>query len=302
MPGDQWNGLAARIDQCRALDKPIFVGETGIVPDDVGGTLGARADAFDAKFRAQLGAGVAGELVWAWSAFGSLLDNYDVGPGDPTLGVLAAHSLTPRYPRPKAATPVQIPLVPAYTPCGSGNRTHGAPLSFASCAPPDQSSGQLTVGTADSNGKAANSTGHVTLAVIPGNPSTPADEADVRVATSISDVRNRSDLFDYTGQVQTALNVRLTKRQPTANGDESQTTEDFPFAINVPCAATMLTTVGSTCALTTTADTVLPGAIPESKRSIWALDKVKVYDAGPDGDVATAGDNALFETQGVFVP
>ena len=95
MPGDEFNGLALRIDQCHALHKPIFVGESGIVPNDVGGTLAARAEAFDAKFDAQFSAGVAGELVWNWSPSGSRLDDYDVGAGDPTIGVLARHALGP---------------------------------------------------------------------------------------------------------------------------------------------------------------------------------------------------------------
>jgi mannan endo-1,4-beta-mannosidase len=88
MPGDEWNGLAFRIQQCNELGKPLFVGETGIKPSEVGGTLRARAAAFHAKFRAQFGAGVVGELAWAWSALGSTLDNYDIGPRDPTLYVL----------------------------------------------------------------------------------------------------------------------------------------------------------------------------------------------------------------------
>jgi mannan endo-1,4-beta-mannosidase len=91
MPGDQWNGLQVRIDQCKALGKPLFVGETGIVPNDVGGTLEARADALDAKLRAQFAAGIVGDLAWAWSALGSTLDDYDVGGGDPVLEVLGGY-------------------------------------------------------------------------------------------------------------------------------------------------------------------------------------------------------------------
>lgn len=91
MPGDPFNGLAFRLQQCNELNKPLFVGETGIIPNDVGGTLEARAAAFENKFSVQFGAGVVGELAWAWSALGSTLDNYDIGPGDPTLGVLGRH-------------------------------------------------------------------------------------------------------------------------------------------------------------------------------------------------------------------
>jgi mannan endo-1,4-beta-mannosidase len=97
IPGDQYNGLQLRIDQCNALNKPIFVGEVGIIPNDVGGTLQARADAFRAKIDAQLGAGVQGFLAWAWSPQAtpvSTLDNYDIGPGDPALGTLAHLRIT----------------------------------------------------------------------------------------------------------------------------------------------------------------------------------------------------------------
>jgi hypothetical protein len=61
-------------------------------------------------------------------------------------------------------------------------------------------------------------------------------------------------------------------------------------------------TIGSGCSLATTADTVTPGAVPESKRSIWGLGSVRVYDGGPDGIASTTTGNTLFETQGVFVP
>jgi mannan endo-1,4-beta-mannosidase len=92
MPGDQFNGLQRRLDQCGALHKPLFVGEVGIRPSDVGdGSLGARADMFAAKFAAQFAAGVAGELAWAWNKDFSTPADYDIGPGDPSLGVLAAY-------------------------------------------------------------------------------------------------------------------------------------------------------------------------------------------------------------------
>ncbi len=86
MPGDQWNGLQVRVDQCNALDKPLFIGETGIRQEDLP-TLQSRANAFRAKFGAQFLAGVDGELVWAWNKDGSA-GSYDIGPGDPVLSLL----------------------------------------------------------------------------------------------------------------------------------------------------------------------------------------------------------------------
>ena len=71
----------------RALGKPLLVGEMGVKPNDVGGTLARRADVVAGKLCAQLSVGVAGELLWAWSKDGSKLDDYDIGPGDPVLGV-----------------------------------------------------------------------------------------------------------------------------------------------------------------------------------------------------------------------
>ena len=102
---------------------------------------------------------------------------------------------------------------------------------------------------------------------------------------------NKSDLSDYTGVLQPELVVRLTDRQ----GFQSQTTQDFPFRYQVPCVATD-TAAGGLCALTTTAEAIVPGSVTEGARAIWALDKVRVYDGGPAGDGANA---SLFATRAV---
>jgi dipeptidyl aminopeptidase/acylaminoacyl peptidase len=209
----------------------------------------------------------------------------------------------PGYPRPKGATPIKVSLVPAYAQCITPNRTHGSPLAFGSCNPPVPASGRLTVGTPDANGLRAKSVGFVLLNARAGDPSTPADEADVRITTSVTDVRFASNpSWDYAGDLATALTLRLTDRQPVADGDEPLTTPDFSFPVAVPCTPTADTTIGSQCSLTTTADTVLPGMVPEGLRSIWALDKVRVLDGGDDGDATTSDDPLPFMTQGVFVP
>jgi plastocyanin len=85
MPGDQWNGLQVRLDQCAALGKPLFVGETGIKPTDVGGMLEDRSALFDLKFSTQFAAGAVGELMWDYSRTPSTFNDYDIGPGDPAL-------------------------------------------------------------------------------------------------------------------------------------------------------------------------------------------------------------------------
>jgi hypothetical protein len=60
--------------------------------------------------------------------------------------------------------------------------------------------------------------------------------------------------------------------------------------------------VGAPGATTTSADAVVPGAIVEQRRTIWALNGTKVLDGGPDGDADTASGNQVFQTSGVFVP
>ena len=69
----------------------------------------------------------------------------------------------------------------------------------------------------------------------------------------------------------------------------------------MPCTATGDTTIGSTCAVATTADAVTPGVIKEGMRAIWQLGQVQVLDGGADG-VASTTPNTVFARQGVFVP
>ncbi|WP_327090236.1 glycoside hydrolase family 5 protein [Nonomuraea sp. NBC_01738] len=89
IPGNRWDGLAVRLEQCKALGKPLFVGEVGIDANATGGVRG-RANAFSAKASAQLAAGVVGFVVWAWSDAGRKDgDSFMVKPGDPVLNVLA---------------------------------------------------------------------------------------------------------------------------------------------------------------------------------------------------------------------
>ena len=133
-----------------------------------------------------------------------------------------------------------------------------------------------------------------------GNPATPADEADVQVNISITDVRKRSDLSDYTGELQLSPRVRITDRYNGPSQSEPATTQEGLFPVTVPCAATA-GVVGATCSVATTFDAVLPGAIREGKRAIWALDALEVTDGGPDGLASTAP-NTRFARQGVFIP
>ena len=199
----------------------------------------------------------------------------------------------PGYPRPRGATPHRTSLAPAYKACTVPNRTHGAPLNFGSCTPPVQASDFLTVGTPEANLVGANSIGTVLLQVLAA--------PDVRFSASITDVRRRTTgLPDYTGELQGRLPLRITD---TLNGPSlnEPATGDTTFSFTIPCAGTDLGTVGSTCSVVTTANSIAPGAVVSGKRAIWAIENVQVFDGGSDGVASTAG-NTLFADQAVFVP
>jgi plastocyanin len=209
----------------------------------------------------------------------------------------------PGYPRPRSATPLRASLALAYRQCqaASANRTHGPPLEHPSCTPPAQASDWLTVGTPDANGPAANSIGSARLVALTGDPGTPADEADVRLVTSITDVRSRtSGLPDYTGELQARLALRITDRLNGPSLTETGT-GDTTFTFAVPCTATGNTGVGSTCTVNTTADALAPGTVLEGKRAVWQVGKIELFDGGADGVASTAG-NTLFADQSMFVP
>jgi hypothetical protein len=206
------------------------------------------------------------------------------------------------YPRPKGATPLRVSLVPAFQQCTSGaNSSHGSPLAYPSCNPPLQASSYLTVGTPDANTSAANFTGSAKFESVNGNAGTTANEADVKITASLVDVRRKSDLGDYTGQLQLVPTLRITDKLNGSAPIDPATVADLDFPVTIPCAATADTTVGSTSSVATTANAVLPGAVVEIKRTIMQLGQVRVFDGGSDGIAATAG-NTLFADQGIFVP
>jgi TolB protein len=207
------------------------------------------------------------------------------------------------YVRPKGATPLLASLVPAFRQCTAPNETHGSPLAFGSCNPPQQASSFLTVGTPDANGQGVNAVGSLLMKTFSCPACAgPGPNADVRFDLSITDVRKKSDLTDYGGQLRADASLRLTDRDNTPNpggpGPGTMSDTHFPFA--VLCTANA-DPVGSTCSISTSANAVTPGFVVAGQRAIWQLGQVQVYDGGSSG-VAGASDAALFMTQGVFVP
>ena len=160
----------------------------------------------------------------------------------------------------------------------------------------------MTVGTPDTNLKTSNSSGFVRAETLIGNPSTSADEADVRFTVNVTDVRRSSDLADYTGELEASLPLRITDNNNGPTLSDPATTSDMPLGVTVPCAATPSGgDIGATCSVVTTADAISPGTVLEGRRAVWALGQISVNDGGSD-DVASTTPNTTFMRQGVFVP
>jgi hypothetical protein len=220
------------------------------------------------------------------------------------------------YPRPVAASPMRVPLVLAYPKCTSPNMVHGPPLEHPSCNPVSLTSPNLHVGTADSNGAAANFRGSVRLKVMPGDPTTGADEADVTVTVAISDIRctgsspsqpcgdaNFSAGPDYLGELQPSLTFRITDKDntPHPGGPGAATVKDSTVSLAIACVGTAMSR-GSDCAATTSMDALFPGLVKEKRRAVWALEDIEILDGGPDGMAATPEGDTVFLRQGIFAP
>ena len=228
--------------------------------------------------------------------------------------LVAADFASATHPRPVGASPLRASMVPAYNACAAPNRTHGPPLAFPSCNPPVQSSTSLTIGSPDANGAGANSVGFIKLGVKVGVPGPPED-SDVNITASATDIRckagvaacgsaNAADGADYTGELEGTAQIRISDHfnaVAPGGGTDPATVIDIPFPVVTPCTATASTAIGSTCAITTTANAVVPGAVKDGKRAIVEIGQLQVFDGGTDG-VAATDPNTLFSVQGIFIP
>jgi hypothetical protein len=144
--------------------------------------------------------------------------------------------------------------------------------------------------------------GFLRWVVIPGDPGGP-DDADVAITFSTTDVRDKTTLADYTGELRARVDLRITDKLNGATGNDSATVSDTPYGFTIPCTATGGTAnIGSSCSLTTSADALTGGTVLETRRTIWQLGAIEVLDGGSDGDGDTAAGNTVFLRQGVFIP
>ncbi|MGW4479462.1 beta-mannosidase [Rhodococcus triatomae] len=91
LPGDQWNGLARRIDQVQEIGKPLLVAEIGQAAGECL-SYAQRAADIGTKIAGQRAAGTAGALLWAFVPDPRHDEcTYDIGPGDPLYELLDAY-------------------------------------------------------------------------------------------------------------------------------------------------------------------------------------------------------------------
>jgi hypothetical protein len=205
------------------------------------------------------------------------------------------------YETPQSAPSLQASIVPAFRPCGtSGNPVrakHSPPLAVGSCNPP-RPGGVARIGP--------QSTMSAVLTAVPGDHVTSnGDQADFTLNVAMSDVITDTGL-DFapnpTGPDMTLYaRIRFTDVNNGPSGGDPGTAGDFDFALPVECAPTPNPGVGSSCSANTSADGVTPGLIKEDRSTVLQTFRLRVNDSGLDG-IRGNSDDAVFATQGVFVP
>jgi hypothetical protein len=247
----------------------------------------------------------------SWLVF----DNWsDGGAATHTLATpssSATYVATFANPQPRAASPLNVPLVQSYSACTSPNTVHALPLAAGSCTPPRLESPLLTTSKVGRGG------GLVRFDVIHDDSSTPADETDVSIRAIATDVlQDVSGLPDYTGELILTTAIRITDRANSSSALQPATVQDAQFSIPINCVDTPDKPAGGRCDVDTTADTLVPGFAREGKRAVVSINSLKLLDAGPDGIIAPAsnplglgcpptcgsGDEHAFMEQGLFAP
>jgi hypothetical protein len=226
--------------------------------------------------------------------------------------MLVAQVAGATHPRPKAASPLRVSLVPAYQQCTASNRTHGPPLAFPSCNPPAQASSFVTVGTPDANTAAANSIGYVMLKVsltASDNLTVTGRVTDVRckpgTSASVCSSANAAGGPDYSGELQVDMTVRVTDHFNAVSpggGTDPATVIDIPSPANMFCAGTADTSTGGECNIVT--GPCPPGgcsSIRDGDRTVAGVSQIRLLDGGADGIMSTTP-NGLFGVQGLFIP
>jgi hypothetical protein len=249
---------------------------------------------FDASFQ---GASDDGRLVSIVTGERLTFDDTDIYPD-----VFAARIGYPQppYETPQSASSIQVSLVPAFKPCGTGgnptNAKHAPPLASSSCTPPKPSL-LAVVGTS--------SQGSAQMTVVPGDSDpTNGNQANVSLTAALSDIQATGG-GDYnpnpTGADLTAVTRLRFTDLANGSGGVAATATEYDFRVPIDCTSTPDPSVGSTCSANTTANALVPGLIQEAQQAVVQAFRVRIDDSGANG-IRGDSDDRIFATQGVFVP
>jgi len=191
---------------------------------------------------------------------------------------------------------------------GGANGTHGAPLALPSCNPP-----AFVPGTQAHGG--SQSTGSSDITVMPGDTDpTNGNQADVLLSGSGTDVRSGSATGpDYNpvasgpdmnsvGKVRISDHFNTTSGQPCSSTTSCPATvQDLDFMVPVSCTPTADPSIGSTCSVSTTANTLIPSLVVENRQSVVQGFRIRLTDAGANGTPGDTDDRDAF-MQGLYIP
>jgi dipeptidyl aminopeptidase/acylaminoacyl peptidase len=204
------------------------------------------------------------------------------------------------YHHPQTASSLQVSLVPAFKPCGTGgnpsNAKHAPPLATNSCNPPRPSVLAAVGATSQSSAQ---------MTVLPGDTDpTNGNQANVAITASLTDIQAVAG-GDYnpnaSGADLTAVTrLRLTDKANGYGGLPATATE-YDFKVPIDCSATPDPITGSICTANTTANALVPGLIQEQQQAVVQAFRVRIDDSGTNG-IRGDSDDRIFATQGVFIP
>jgi hypothetical protein len=206
----------------------------------------------------------------------------------------------PAYPHPQSASQLNVALVPAFKPCGTGgnpsNAKHAPPLAISSCNPPKPSM-LAVVGTS--------SQGSAQMTVVPGDSDpTNGNQANVSLTAALSDIQATAG-GDYNPNASGADLTAVTRLRFTdkANGYGGlpATATEYDFRVPIDCSSTPDPSVGSSCSATTTSNALIPGLIQEQRQTVVQAFRVRIDDSGANG-IRGDADDRIFATQGLFLP
>ena len=142
------------------------------------------------------------------------------------------------------------------------------------------------------------------MTVVPGDLSTPADEADVTISASLSDVQAAGADYapDPSGpDAELRARLRLSDGFNGSSGKGPGTTQDYLLLAPMQCTATADPARGSDCSVATSADSLVPGSINEGGASVVQAFRIRLADSGQDATLGDSDDQD-FAQEGIYVP